>query len=530
MGYFLMTGCHSIAGEGVPNLSVIPKPVKLERVEGDYSFDEKTKIVITDESEELSEIGMQMAEKLRVVTGYPFELLDESDLKKAKNVVKFTLDSKLCNLGREGYQLNVSPDSVHISAPGAAGIFYGIQSLYQLMPEAVESGRLVEGIDWSMPCVRIEDRPRFRWRGMHLDVCRHFFPVEFIKKYIDLMTMYKLNTFHWHLTEDQGWRIEITRYPKLTEIGSIRKETMGDGKSYGGSYTQKEIREVVEYARQRFITVVPEIEMPGHSMAALAAYPDLSCTGGPFEVATRWGVYEDVYCAGSEKTFEFLEHVLAEVIALFPGPFMHTGGDECPKVRWEHCERCQRRMRDEGLKDEHELQSYFIKRIEKFLNSKGKKLIGWDEILEGGLTADATVMSWRGMEGGIEAAKSGHDAVMSPTSHCYFDFYQAKSGEPKAIGGYLPLEKVYSFEPTPSELTEEESNHILGAQANVWTEYMDTAEHVEYMLLPRMCALSEVVWSGKEHRDYEDFTRRMADQYERFEVMHVNFRPPDGER
>jgi hexosaminidase len=371
---------------------------------------------------------------------------------------------------------------------------------------------------------------------MHLDVGRHFFDKEFVKRYIDLIALHKMNTFHIHLTDDQGWRIEIKKYPRLTEIGSKRKESpmignrkKGDGTPYRGFFTQDDIREIVEYARKRYITVVPELEMPGHSLGALAAYPELSCTGGPHEVMTRWGVFEDVYCAGNDKVFEFMEDVLTEVIELFPGEYIHIGGDECPKARWEKCPKCQARIKKEGLKDEHELQSYFVKRIEKFLNSKGRRLIGWDEILEGGLAPNASVMSWRGTEGGIAAARSGHDVVMSPTTHCYFDYYQSKNRkqEPEAIGGFLPLDIVYSFEPVPAELAPEQRKHVIGAQGNVWTEYIHTPSDVEYMALPRMCALAEVVWTPAELKDWDDFRDRLDRFAERLDAMGVNYRKPE---
>jgi hexosaminidase len=372
---------------------------------------------------------------------------------------------------------------------------------------------------------------------MHLDVSRHFFPVEFVKKFIDGLASYKMNRSHWHLTEDQGWRIEIKKYPRLTEIGAWRKETMveknfdpyvGDGIPYGGFYTQDEVREIVAYAAERHVTVVPEIEMPGHSTAALAAYPELACTEGPFEVSTIWGVKDDIYCP-SEKTFAFLEDVLTETMELFPSEYIHIGGDEVPKRRWEESELAQEVMRREGLADEHELQSYFIRRIEAFLLSHGRRLIGWDEILEGGLAPEATVMSWRGMEGGIEAARQGHDVIMTPTDHAYFDYYQGPAEEePLAIGGYLPLEKVYELEPVPEELTEEEGKHILGAQGNVWTEYIKTADHAEYMTFPRLLAMAEVGWTPAERKDWDDFNRRVGSHVERLDARGFNFRPLDG--
>jgi hexosaminidase len=364
------------------------------------------------------------------------------------------------------------------------------------------------------------------------------FPVEFIKKYIDLLAHHKYNRFHWHLTEDQGWRIEIKKYPKLQEIGAFRKETVighastatrgnakdFDGKRYGGLYTQEEIKDVVKYAADRYVTIIPEIELPGHALAALSAYPNLGCTGGPYEAATTWGVFDDVFCAGKEDSFVFLQGVLDEVIELFPGKYVHIGGDECPKTKWEKCPHCKKRMKVENLKDTHELQSYFIQRIEKYLNSKGKQIIGWDEILEGGLAPNATVMSWRGEEGGIAAARQNHDVVMTPGNWCYFDHYQAgPEGEPLAIGNMTTVEEVYSYEPVPPQLDSIQAKHILGAQANVWTEYIPTSDHVEYMVYPRACAMAEVLWSKPETKKYEDFKLRMKEHADRLTDWKVNF-------
>ena len=366
---------------------------------------------------------------------------------------------------------------------------------------------------------------------MHLDCARHFFPKEFVKKYIDYLAMYKMNTFHWHLTDDQGWRIEIKKYPKLTEVGAWRNGSMighysdqkFDDKRYGGFYTQDDIKEIVAYANQRHITIIPEIEMPGHAVAALAAYPEYSCTGGPFEVGKTWGVLDDVFCP-KDETFTFLENILSEVIALFPSNYIHIGGDESPKVRWKVCPNCQKRIKDENLKDEHELQSYFIQRIEKFVNSKGRKIIGWDEILEGGLAPNAAVMSWRGTEGGIAAAKQNHFVVMSPGSHCYFDHYQGEpKNEPIAFGGYTTVEKVYSFNPTPKELSSDEAKYILGAQANLWTEYIETPSHAEYMIFPRMLALSEVVWGTSNPEKFTDFQNRMIQHFDVFDKKGINY-------
>ena len=384
--------------------------------------------------------------------------------------------------------------------------------------------------------MNIVDQPRFKWRGMHLDVGRHFFDITFIKKYISYIAMHKMNIFHWHLTEDQGWRVEIDAYPKLTKIGAYRDETLigsyfdkphkFDGIKYGGFYTKKEIQEVIEYARKRYVTIVPEIEMPGHSLAALAAYPELSCTNQKHTVAKIWGVHKEVFCAGKESTFNFLETVLTEVAEMFPGPFIHIGGDEAPKDRWKKHDLDQKLIINKNLKDEQGLQSYFIKRIENILSKLDKRLIGWDEILEGGLAPDAIVQSWRGMDGGIVAANANHEVIMSPTSHAYFDYYQseAKDKEPLAIGGYLSLEKVYQFEPVPDNIEPDKIKYILGGQGNVWTEYINTPEKVEYMAIPRMCAMAEVLWSKKSDRDFTNFKERMKWQYKRLDDMKANYR------
>lgn len=426
---------------------------------------------------------------------------------------------------KENYHLTIDEKNISILAEGnSAGAFYAIQTLIQLLPVGKNKSLKI-------PCLQIKDSPRFEWRGMHLDVCRHFFPVDFIKKYIDMMAMYKMNTFHWHLTEDQGWRIEIKKYPKLTQVGAWRKGTMVgaysdqkyDSTLYGGFYTQEEIKEIVTYASNRHVTIVPEIEMPGHSVAAIASYPWLSCTGKQIDVERGWGVYEDVYCT-KDSTFQFLQDVLDEVISLFPGKYIHIGGDESPKTRWKVCPTCQAKIKSEHLKDEHELQSYFIKRIEKYVNSKGKQIIGWDEILEGGLAPNAAVMSWRGTDGGIAAAKQKHKVVMTPGSHCYFDHYQAfPVDEPLAIGGYTPLEKVYNYEPVPDVLTVEEQQYIMGAQANVWTEYIIHQKEVEYMTMPRMAALAEVLWTKKELKNETNFLERLQQHFKLLDVYPVNY-------
>jgi hexosaminidase len=419
---------------------------------------------------------------------------------RPRPTVLFSLEpQEALRLGDEGYALRISASEVRLRAARPAGLFYGVQTLRQLLLDRLDGrGRPL----LSLPCLEIVDRPRYSWRGFMLDCCRHFFAKEFIKKCLDEMALFKLNRFHWHLTDDQAWRIEIAKYPELALKG---------GAAAGGYYTRDDVREIVAYAAERFITVVPEIEMPGHATAALAVYPHLSCTGGPFAAMPQWGVFADVYCAGSEETFAFLEDVLDEVSGLFPGPWVHVGGDECPKERWNACPRCQARRQAEGLADAGELQSWFIRRVEKQLHARNKRLIGWDEILEGGLAPEATVMSWRGMEGGIAAARQGHDVVMAPTSFVYLDYYQGDPRfEPPAIGGFLPLRTVYAFEPTPAGLSDQEAAHILGGQANLWSEYIATAEHAATMMWPRLGALAEAVWSASAGRDWGSFLSRLG--------------------
>lgn len=522
-------------GEGTAPLSLVPIPDSVTTFRGSFHIDAGTSIAVREDSPELKDIGRFLALRLRASTGYPLPL-DSAAAPGGKEPAvpggRIVLArDRSSAAGRAGsYELLVSRHEILITAGTPAGAFYALQTLFQLLPAEFEYDAPVYGVTWDVPCVEIRDAPRFSWRGMHLDVGRHFFGKKFVEEYIDLISRYKFNVFHWHLTEDQGWRIEIRKYPKLTSIGSWRKETLGDGQPHGGFYTQDEIREVVAYAQERFVTIVPEIEMPGHSTAAIAAYPELSCTGGPFEVQTKWRVFEDVYCAGNDRTYEFLEDVLTEVMELFPGPFIHIGGDECPKTRWKACPRCQARMKAEGLASEHELQSYFVRRIEKFLNAHGKRLVGWDEILEGGLAPNATVMSWRGIAGGIAAASSGHDVIMTPTSNCYFDYFQGLTGEPDPTGSYLPLQRAYEYEPVPPVLSPDQAGHILGAQGNVWTEWIPDGRKAEYMAFPRACAMSEVVWSPARKKDFRDFSARMAAQYDRLVARGINVRipPPSG--
>jgi hexosaminidase len=517
-------GSSKITTDKNPSLSIIPKPLSVKLEEGSFLVTKTTSIYYSGTSD-VQRVALQLASRLRRATGYPLTPAPLASGSKREDAIVVSLSGKE-TLGPEGYQMTVTRKLVRIDAAAPAGAFYGVQTLYQMLPVEIEKSGPTQNVTWSIPCVRIEDKPRFTWRGMHLDVGRHFCSKDSVKRYIAMIASYKMNSFHWHLTEDQGWRIEIKKYPRLTTAGAWRKETMGDRTPHGGFYSQEDVKEVVEYARQHFVTVVPEIEMPGHSQAALTAYPELSCSGGPFNVQTEWGVFNDVYCAGNEKTFEFVEEVINEVSALFPGTFFHVGGDECPKVRWSNCKRCQDRMAANGLKNEQELQSYFIKRVEKMLDARGKRLIGWDEILEGGLPPKATVMSWRGIEGGIEAAKSGHDVVMTPTSKCYFDYYQGLSGEPKAIGGFVPVDTVYAYEPVPTALSPEEAKHILGAQGNLWTEWIPNYRQAEYMATTRMIALSEVVWTDRLQRNFRDFMQRMTPHYQRLELREINFRVP----
>ncbi|WP_369048718.1 beta-N-acetylhexosaminidase [Tenacibaculum sp. UWU-22] len=495
--------------------NIIPKPVSQIINTGTFLLNEKTNLIFDNQYKQVADYFTA-----HLKSQFNFELNKHNSNKK----IVFSLNSEIKN--DEGYILEITPNQITIESKTPKGAFYGVQSLLQLLPVKTDQKSI------AVQCLKIIDEPRFTYRGMHLDVGRHFFSVSFIKKYIDLLAMLKMNTFHWHLTEDQGWRIEIKKYPKLQEIAAYRKETLigsnatkphkFDGKRYGGYYTQKEIKDIVKYASDRQITVIPEIEMPGHSQAAIAAYPELGCTGKEIEVATKWGVFKDIYCP-KETTFKFLEDVIDEVVELFPGKYIHIGGDEAPKTRWKNCKHCQNLIKKEGLKNEHELQNYFITRMEKYINSKGKQIIGWDEILEGGLAPNATVMSWRGVKGAIKAAKQHHDVILTPTSYCYFDYYQSKNkNEPLAIGGYLPLKKVYNFEPIPKELTKDEEKYVLGAQGNVWTEYMKTPEKVEYMALPRMAALSEVVWSKPTDKNYDDFVKRVAIFNKRLDQMHIN--------
>lgn len=511
--------------------ALIPTPVSAVWGTGTFAFSGHTKILVSPLNDQTRLSAELLAGLVKNPTGKSLAITQGD--KPAKGSVFMTLDGSINN--NEGYVLEVNTKGVTIRAKSAVGLFYAVQTIRQLLPEDVEKAELVANLNLSIPACSITDEPRFAYRGMHLDVGRHLFPVKNIKRYIDMLAMHKLNNFHWHLTEDQGWRIEIKKYPKLTEIGAYRKETVAgmqkktgntfDGIPYGGFYSQIEIREVVAYAKAKFITIIPEIEMPGHSIAALTAYPELSCTGGPFEVRKLWGVEEDVFCAGNDRVFGFVEDVLTEVMDLFPSQYIHIGGDECPKKRWKECAKCQKRIKEQGLKDELELQSYFIRRIEKFVSSKGRNIIGWDEILEGGLAPGATVMSWRGEEGGIAAAKSGHDVIMTPGKYTYFCYYQCedRTNQPIALGGYVPLELTYSYDPLPKELSALEQKHILGLEGCLWTEQIQTPELLEYMAYPRTFAIAETGWTPVNLKNFDSFVKRITEMHKRYDAIGVKY-------
>ena len=509
----LMTACSN-QPTTVANYEVVPMPLEINTTQ-QASFLLKSGVTVyyPAGNEKMQRNAEFLASYVKAQTGIELQVQAGEGGKGG-----IVLQLGLANDNPEAYQLKVDANQVVISSPSEAGVFYGIQTLRKAVDVA-------EGSNVELPAVEIKDQPRFGYRGMMLDVGRHFFSMDEIKTYIDMMALHNINRFHWHLSEDQGWRIEIKKYPKLTEIGSMRKETVighnsgkYDGKPYGGFYTQEQAKEIVAYAAERYITVIPEIDLPGHMQAALAAYPELGCTGGPYEVWTQWGVSDNVLCAGNDQTIQFIKDVLAEIVEIFPSEYIHVGGDECPKVKWSTCPKCQARIKALGLKSdnkhtkEERLQSYVIHEAEEFLNSKGRKMIGWDETLEGGLAPNATVMSWRGEAGGIEAAKQHHDVVMTPNTYLYFDYYQSKDTEtePMAIGGYLPIERVYSYEPMPKSLSPEEQKYIVGVQANLWTEYIPDFKQVQYMVLPRMAALSESQWCAPEKKNYEAFLQRVS--------------------
>ncbi|MBN2764923.1 MAG: beta-N-acetylhexosaminidase [Paludibacteraceae bacterium] len=525
-GMLLLLGTFFTTAQ-VANYNVIPMPLSIEQGnEKAFVLTKNTKILYPKNNEKMKRNAAFLTDYLKENTGI---LLKSKAAKSGGNAI--LLKTGLMSKNSEAYEIEVSPKGIVITGASEAGVFYGIQTLRKSIP--VAHTKKVK-----MPAVKISDAPAFAYRGMMLDVARHFCTVDSVKRWIDMLALHNVNTFHWHLTEDQGWRIEIKKYPRLTEIGSKRTETVigrnsgkYDGKPHGGFYTQAEAREIVAYAAERYINVVPEIDMPGHMLGALASYPELGCTGGPYQVWRQWGVSDDVLCMGNDKTFEFITDVLNEIMDIFPSKYIHIGGDECPKTNWKKCEKCQARIASLGLKaDEHHsaeerLQSYFISYAEKVVNKKGRRMIGWDEILEGGLAPDATVMSWRGMSGGIAAAKMDHDVIMTPNSHLYFDHYQTKETktEPLAIGGNSPVEKVYSFNPIPAGLNAAQRSRIIGVQANLWTEYVPNFRHAEYMVLPRMAALCEVQWSPSYKKDYENFLKRLPMLVEVYKLHNYNY-------
>ena len=511
------------------DFNIIPQPQQVVAdASAPFVLNSNTVIYVQTNSQDMKRNASMLASYIKEATGITPTI---GKFVKGSPAIILSIDKTISNA--EGYKLNANAKQISIAGASAAGVFYGIQTLRKSLPLC--SGKAAQV---SIPAVQITDAPRFAYRGTHLDVSRHFVTTDSIRQFIDMLALHNINRFHWHLTDDQGWRIEIKKYPLLTAIGSKRAQTVighnsgkYDGKPYSGYYTQKEIRDIVKYAADRYITIVPEIDLPGHMQAALAAYPELGCTGGPYKVWEIWGISDDVLCAGNDKTMKFIDDVLKEVVGLFPSKYIHVGGDECPKVRWKDCPKCQARIKalhleaKDGHSAEERLQSYVITHATKFLKSLGRNIIGWDEILEGGLAEGATVMSWRGESGGIAAAKQNHDVIMTPNTYLYFDYYQSldKANEPDAIGGYLPLERVYSYEPMPKELTADEARHIIGVQANIWTEYMPTFKQMQYMGLPRIAALSEVQWSQPQLKDYTDFSNRLVGLTRMYDRLGYNY-------
>ena len=514
-------------GQNIPQdntISIIPQPQSVVEMDGTFTITKDTRICLDDMSEEMLRVAGFLNDRLRQAAGFELEVVSEPG--KA-NFIAFMNKEGV----PESYTIDAGPDSFVVGYADGAGAFYAIQTLLQLLPVEIFSQEVRKGIEWTIPCCSISDAPRFKYRGMHLDVCLHYFDLEFLKRYIDIMAAHKVNRFHWHLTEDQGWRLEIKKYPLLTEKGQWRKETVigslgsgiYDGIPHGGYYTQEQVKELVKYAADRYVTIIPEIELPGHALAAIACYPELSCgLEDHYETATRWGIFKQVYCP-KESTFAFLEDVFDEVFELFPSELVHIGGDECPKASWKACPDCQALIKKLGLKDEYELQSYFVTRMEKYINSKGRQIIGWDEILQGGLAPNAKVMSWLGEEGGIKAAQQHHEVVMSPHQKYYLDYWQADPySEPLAMSGPTTLRTMYEYEPVPEVLTKEESKYIIGVEGCVWTEYMPTPERVEYMAWPRMCAIAETGWTHSE-KDWDGFTRRLEKHFGRLDGMGVDY-------
>lgn len=518
----LVAACTNTTSLSVYNqgINIIPAPNSLTQHEGEFTLKKRT--ILYASTPELKTIGEYFAAKINTSTGY--DLMVEE--KAGSNGISLLIDETL-DVNDEGYTLEVTPQSVEVRAKTPQGIFYGMQTFMQLLPAEIENPTPVRGVAWKVPAVSIQDEPRFPYRGLMIDPCRHFIPLEYVKKHIDVLALFKINTLHWHLTDDQAWRVEIKKYPRLTEVGAQRVE---NGETYGPFfYTQEEVKEVVAYAAERFINVIPEIELPGHGMAAIASYPELSCKGELHPPRILWGVEDIVFCAGKEETFTFLEDVFTELIPLFPSKYFHIGGDECPKGEWKNCPLCQQRKRTERLKDEQELQSYFVQRMEKFLNQHGKSIIGWDEILEGGIAPSATIMSWRGEQGGIDAAMMSHDVLMTPNPNgMYIDQFEGDyKREPVSIGGYSTIEKIYNYNPVPDTLVAlGKEEYVKGVQCNSWSEYMYTPELNQYRIYPRIIALAEIGWTDLANKDYKDFERRIDNAYVRLDAYEINYHIP----
>lgn len=528
-----VVACSSGAEENKNRYNIIPLPQQLTPAEGEFKLNKNTTISYPAGNAEFKRVAEMFAKQLETASGMQLQIVENTEDTQPENSIAFKLSNNTEELGTEGYTLTVVPDRVLVEATAANGAFYALQTIYQLLPAEIVSPRK-ESASWEMPCVKIKDWPVFVYRGLHLDVCRHFFTVEEVKQYIDMIAMHKMNTFHWHLTDDQGWRIEIKSHPKLTEVGSLRHKTLVgsyydeypqvfEEKDYGGYYTQEQAKEIVAYAAERFITVIPEIEMPGHALAALAAYPELSCTGGPFEVEPKWGIFSDIFCP-KEETFALLEDVISEIVEIFPSEYIHVGGDEAHKDQWKKCPHCQALIKKMNLKNEEELQSYFITRMEKFINAKGRKIIGWDEILDGGIAPNATIMSWRGIRGAVAAAEQEHYAIMTPTAYCYLDYNQYDPYlEPLAIGNFNTLQNTYSFNPIPENLDKELHKFILGVQGNMWTEYSSSQEDMQTKAFPRAIALAEIAWTESFRRDYYDFASRLRQHLRRLDILGVSY-------
>ena len=520
----MLLTCCSVKQEPLQP-QIIPQPEHLQMLEGTFTIDRNTPVWVDPATDEIMNAVGLLSERFQTAAGWPLRIAEEFP---AQGGIYFL---QADGYPAEGYLLRIEEGRIRIEFSDGAGAFYAVQTLLQLLPDAIFSPERVKGVCWKLPAVDIEDAPRFPYRGMHLDCCLHFFDIPFLKRYIDIMALHKVNRFHWHLTEDQGWRLEIKKYPLLTEKGQWRKETVVgslasgvyDGKPHGGFYSQEEVKDLIAYAAQRYVTIIPEIEIPGHSLAAISCYPELSCgLEDHYETATRWGIFRQVYCP-KEETFKFLEDVFDEVIELFPSELIHIGGDECPKTSWKQCPHCQALIKKLGLKDEFELQSWFIQRMEKYINSRGRQIIGWDEILQGGLAPNAKVMSWLGEEGGIKAAQQHHEVVMAPYPKYYLDYWQGDpDSEPLAMGGPTMLRTMYEYNPVPEVLTQEERRYIIGVEGCVWTEYMPTPARVEYMAWPRMCAIAESGWSNAP-KDWEGFTRRLERHLGRLDRLGVEY-------